>query len=46
MNEKTFKTEELAQQEARRMEDQTGFEFDVFFNGDTWEVFQEEGGCL
>lgn len=46
MSKEWFKTEEEAQKEARRMEDQTGYVFDVFWNGDTWEVYQEEGSCL
>ena len=41
-----FKTEEEAMEYCRSMEDQTGYNFDCFFNGDKWEVFQEEGGCL
>ena len=38
-----FKTEDLAKEEIKRMEEQTEYSFDCFHNGRAWEVYQEEG---
>jgi len=41
-----FRSEEQAMEEARRMEEITGYSFDIVYNGESWEVFQEEGNGM